>query len=130
MSPEVWLIAEFTIKDGKKEAFKDVANMFIAAVKAKEPDALTYQFYFNNDQTKCLVLEQYRDSKAVLIHLRNVGSLVLKLLDTAQLTRGEIYGNASNELKLAVAPFGVKVFKHWGGFVREGAESKPCISQI
>ena len=118
MNSEVWLIAEFTIKEGKIDAFKDVANMFITAVQVNEPGALTYQFYFNNKQTKCLVMEQYCDSKAVLTHLRNVGALVMKLLDTAQLTRGEIYGNASKELRVAATPFGVKFFQHWDGFVR------------
>ena len=118
MSSEVWLIAEFTIKDEKIDAFKDVANMFISTVQANEPDALTYQFYFNHNQTKCLVLEQYRDSQAVLTHLKNIGALALKLIETAELTRGEIYGNASTALKLAATPFGAKFFDHWGGFVR------------
>lgn len=118
MSSEIWLIAEFTIKDGEIDAFKEVANMFITTVKMNEPDTLTYQLYFNDDQTKCLVLEQYCDSQAVLTHLKNVGALVLKLLKTAQLTRGEIYGNASAKLKLAATPFGAKFFKHWDGFVR------------
>jgi len=119
MTSEVWLIAEFTIKEGKLDAFKEIANQFITTVQANEPGALTYQLSFDHKQTKCLVLEQYRDSKAVLTHFKNAATLGLKLLGTAQLTRRELIGNVSNELKLAAVPFGISLFDPWGGFVRE-----------
>ncbi len=118
MSAEIWIIAEFTPKEGKNDEFKEVANLFITTVQANEPGTLTYQFYFNKLQTKCLVLAQFRDSKAVLAHFKDVGGLVLKLIETAQLTRGELYGNVSTELRLVATPFGVNFFKPWGGFSR------------
>lgn len=126
MASEVWLIAEFTIKEGKLDAFKDIANKFITTVQENEPGALTYQLYFDHKQAKCLAIEQYRDSKAVLTHFKNAGALGLKLLGTAQLTRRELVGNVSNELKIAAIPFGVTFFKPWGGFVREQEVSRAC----
>jgi hypothetical protein len=36
----------------------------------------------------------------------------------AELTRLDVYGNATKELKMDLAPLGAKMFKHWTGFTR------------
>ena len=118
MNSKLWITGEFTMIDGKVETFKEIANTVIATVQSNEPDTLMYELHFSDDQTKCLALKQYRNSQAVLTHLENFVPMLPKIFETAQLTRTEIYGNASDELKQALASLGAKFFKHWSGFVR------------
>ena len=118
MTSEIRIVGEFTINEGKTEAFKELIKTAIETVRSNEPDTLRYEFYFNEDETACYPLELFRNSQAVLTHLEDVGAIVSKLSEVAQITRVEIYGNASDELKQALAPFGAKFFKHWGGFTR------------
>ena len=54
--------AEFTIKEGKLEEYKKLIHDMSRAVEANEPDTLTYQFYLNRDETKCIEHETYRNS--------------------------------------------------------------------
>jgi hypothetical protein len=53
---------EFTIKEGKLEEYKKLIHDMSRAVEANEPDTLTYEFYFNRDETKCIAHETYRNS--------------------------------------------------------------------
>ena len=65
--------AHFKINEGKLEAFKAIISQFISTVKEKEPDAITYDWYLNEESMECKVLETYADSNAVLAHAANVG---------------------------------------------------------
>ena len=118
MNTEIRLVAEFTIAEGKTDAFKELIKTAIEKVRSNEPDTLTYEFYFSDDETKCYALELYRDSQAVLTHMEDVSELLQKILAIAQLTSLEIYGDATAELKEALASFGSKFFTHWSGFKR------------
>jgi quinol monooxygenase YgiN len=44
------------------------------AVEANEPDTIEYKFYLNNDGTKCIVHEIYRNSEAAIAHNNGVAS--------------------------------------------------------
>lgn len=50
---------EFTIKEGKLEEYKKLIHDMCRAVEANEPDTLTYEFYLNRDETKCIAHETY-----------------------------------------------------------------------
>ncbi len=114
-----WVV-EFTIKEGKLDAFKKLAEEFVANVKKSEPGARSYQWYFNDDETKCIVSELYEDSKAILAHLEGstVSTLFPKLLETAQLTRFEVYGDPNEEAKNMLAKFGAQNYRSFTGFTR------------
>ena len=118
MSTDIWLVAELTITGGKNEDFKERMKALIELVRSKEPDTLLFECYFNDDETKCYPFELYRDSGALQVHLKNVTAAFAKILEVAELTRLEIYGNATEELKKDLAPLGARVFKHWTGFTR------------
>jgi quinol monooxygenase YgiN len=114
-----WVV-EFAIKKGKLDAFKKLAEEFVARVKQNEPGAMSYQWYFNDDETKCIVSELYEDSKAILAHLEGstVSTLFPKLLETAQLIRFEVYGDPSEETKNVLTKFGAQNYHSFIGFTR------------
>ena len=46
-----------------------------------EPGTLHYDWFFSEDETKCVVREIYADSDALLAHLGNVGELLGRLIE-------------------------------------------------
>ncbi|MEJ0042085.1 MAG: putative quinol monooxygenase [Rhizomicrobium sp.] len=63
----IGVIATIKIKEGTNEAFEAVAKDLTAAVRAKEPGNLFYQFC-KADPTTYVVMEVYADQAAVDAH--------------------------------------------------------------
>ncbi len=118
MSSHIWYIGEYSIAAGKTETFKALIEQVIELERSDGPDVLNYEFYFNDDETKFYAIELFRDSEAVLDHLQRTGDTIPKILEVADLTRFEIYGDATKSLKDAMVPFGATMFGHWAGFTR------------
>jgi len=68
------------IHDGMLNEFKELANQCLEAVKSNEPNTTQFDWYFNANETECVVKEEYRDSAAVFVHMGNVGALLGKML--------------------------------------------------
>ena len=51
-------------------------------------------------------------------HIHNVHDIFAPVLEVSQLTRIEIYGDTTQELKESAAPLGAKFFKSLNGFTR------------
>jgi quinol monooxygenase YgiN len=66
-------------------------------VRTKDTGTLQYEQYFNSDNTECLVFERYRDSQALLDHLKNMGETGAAILQTCSAS-GEVCGTPSLEL--------------------------------
>jgi quinol monooxygenase YgiN len=118
MANPVQYAVEFTIKEGGLEEFKNIASQIIPLVEANEPLMLGYQWYFSDDGSKCFVVEQYSDASGILAHLQNVGGELPKILEFSDLTRFEVYGDVSDEIKEALAPLGATFHSLWNGFAR------------
>ena len=102
----VKLIARFAINTGKSEEFKKLMSKCIEVVKEREAGngTLTYDWYFNEDQSECKVLETYRDSNAVLAHIANVGPYLGQFFEISTFS-GELFGPASEAVKEALSGF-------------------------
>lgn len=109
---------EFSLQDGAQETFKNKLDEAITLVKANEPGALNYQFYFNDDETKCYVMEQYADSAAMMFHLSNVSGILNEILQISTLTRLEIFGALSEEAHSFASSMGARFYTHHDGFTR------------
>jgi len=79
---------------------------------------LNYEFFVSDDGTKFYAIELFRDSEAVLSHLERAKATIPRLLEVAEITRFEIYGNPSTALSEAMTSFGAKMFGYWAGFAR------------
>ena len=111
------IIARWKIHDGKLEEFKSMAEECLSIVKEKDQHTLQYDWYFNQDQTECVLREEYTDSDALLAHLGNIGDLFGKLLAIADFS-GEIYGEPSDELLQATAGLNPKVYSFYRGLLQ------------
>jgi quinol monooxygenase YgiN len=110
-------VVEISINQGKLAKFKEVSSQFIERVKTSEPDTLAYEWYFNEDQSKCYVIEQYRDSDALLIHMANIRHLYEPIFEVSEITRIEVFGDPSPEVREAHLE-GTKYLNYWAGISR------------
>ncbi len=108
---------DLTIKDGQLDVFESIARTMSARTQT-EPGALAYAWHLSADRKHCRLIERYRDANAVITHLTGpvVEELVPKLLETARLTRFEVYGDPGPKAGLMLAGFGAEIFKPWQGF--------------
>ena len=113
-------IAEFSIYEGKLEAFTTLAQEIIAAVEASEPDTLTYEWHVSEDGKTCTVDEWYADTDAALAHLNGEAPKLLpKILEVSMFTGLRVYSAITNqELEDLLVSFGAVFTNHLGGFTR------------
>lgn len=111
-------IVELTIEEGQKKAFEEKARTYASSVENSEPETTTYQWYLAEDGSRCILHECFTDSAALLRHLANVGPSLPDLLAIAPITRFEVLGTASPEVKEALQDFGTVYFPHLTGFER------------
>ena len=118
MNKKAQFLLEFTLQEGQQESFKKQLDEVIPFIENSEPGALIYEFYFNEDNTKCYVLEQYYDSAAFMTHLVNVSTRLQELLKISSITRLEILGDLSPEAHAFAESLGAKFYNFHGGFAR------------
>jgi len=117
---DVQWIVEFTINKDKLDVFKQMVQEITRIVKQNESGCMSYQWFFNDDETKCVITEWYSDQEAALAHLNGEGAtkLLPKLLEIAKITRLEIYGEPGEEVKSRLIKLGGKTFHFFIGFSR------------
>lgn len=117
MTNHIRKVVEISITEGQLEEFKNVARIFIDRVNASEPDTLSYEWFLNDDGSKCYVIEWYKDSEALMTHLANIGDLYEPLFEVSEITRIEVFGDPSPEVKQAHMA-GTKFMNYWAGVWR------------
>ena len=108
------LTSRYQIHDGKLSAFKQLASKCIALSQQNEPNILQYDWFFNHDQSECVLREAFTDSDALLAHITNLGDVLGDILALGDFS-AEIYGSPSEELMQAVAGLNVKVYTFYQG---------------
>ncbi|MCV7065910.1 antibiotic biosynthesis monooxygenase [Mycolicibacterium farcinogenes] len=112
---EIQLRATFpNIASEKLEPFKALAKEAVVAVRG-ESGALQYDWFLNEDETKCVVLEKYQDSAAVLAHMANAGALIGQLAALGGGLDLEVFGDVSSELQQVLAATRPVVFATFAG---------------
>jgi quinol monooxygenase YgiN len=96
-------IARFKFREGKLEEYKRLSAQAMEIVRTKDTGTLSYDVYFNDDQSECMVVERYRDSEAAIEHAANLGDLFEAILATVSVVHGEVLGEPSAELRANLA---------------------------
>jgi len=102
-------VARFNIQAGKIDEFKRIAESCMAAVREKDKGVLRYDFYFNDDQSECVVVEEYPDGAAVLNHIAIAGPFLGELTKVAS-AKLQAFGTIPPELEPLIARMGVDVY--------------------
>jgi len=92
---QIQWIVEFTIKRDKLHEFKRLVDEITGIVKEQESGTRGYQWYFDDEETKCIITESYSSPEAALAHLNGEGvtKILPKLLEVSDITRLELYGD-------------------------------------
>ena len=105
----IHLTARAAIHAGKIEEFKSVAVQCMQKTREQDSGTLQYDWFFNDAQTECVVLERYKDSKALMEHISNLGAAVGAIFALADWTI-EIFGKPAPELVQAAAALKPRVY--------------------
>ena len=86
----------FDVRDGRQAEFEDLA-LALAARAAEEAGTLTYR-WFGSGGGSYVVIEQYSDTAAALVHNQRSADLLGRVAQTADLVSAELYGPLGPEL--------------------------------
>lgn len=120
MNNDVQWIVEFAIENDKLNDFKSIVQEITRIVKENELGTKSYQWFFNDLETKCVITEWYQSPEAALAHLNGEAAsrLLPKLLKVSRITRLEIYGEPGEEAKRRLIKLGGQTFHFFDGFSR------------
>lgn len=102
------------IAPGDLAEFKRLAAQALEITKG-EAAALQYDWFFNGDETECVVRETYENSDAILAHMANLGELLGKLAEAGGGLKIEAFGPVSPQLAEAAAALQPTVYGFFQG---------------
>jgi quinol monooxygenase YgiN len=94
--------------------FKDLAAQALEITKG-ESGTLQYDWFFNHDETSCVVRETYESSAAVLTHIENLGALLGTLIELGGGLELKVFGSPSAQLLEAAAALQPSVYPFFQG---------------
>ena len=119
MSEHVYWILELDLQTGKEEEFRALMEEMVTATRANEPGALNYEWSTSDDGRVCHIFERYADSAATMQHLANFGEkFAARFMEILSPTQFTVYGSPNQQVKDALATFGVAIMQQVGGFSR------------
>lgn len=114
------VFGQFEIAKGKAKQVRELIQGGVDFVKENESGVLEFDFYINEHETMFCGIEVYRDSEALLMHMRNffqVSGWVIQE-EIIRIRRLDVFGNCTHELKQALEPLKANVFEYVTGFTR------------
>jgi quinol monooxygenase YgiN len=103
-------IARFKFHEGKVEEFKRLAAQCREIVRAQDTGTLSYDVYFNDDESECIVHERFRDSQALIEHAAHIGDELMGAILATASASGELLGEPSAELRAQMEGSPVRLF--------------------
>ena len=127
-------VSTWKIREGRLEDYKQFAKELIEHFKAKEPQLIAFNMYFNEDETEMTSIQVHSDAASMDFHMqvlaKVIGEDMIEWIDRADFLEPkhiEIYGTPSAKLLEADQPLvdtgipqSVKPL-HFAGFTRSTA---------
>lgn len=102
------------IASGDLAEFKRLAAQALEVTKG-DAAALQYDWFFNADETECVVRETYENSDAILAHMADLGDLLGKLVEAGGGLKIEAFGPVSPQLAEAAAALQPAIYGYFQG---------------
>ena len=119
MSTNVFWLLALNVKEGKSEELKKLMGEMVDATNKNEPDTLNYEWFLSDDGKICHLYERYKDSAAMLTHLKNFGeNFAERFMGCLEPTGFTVYGNPDAGVKEALAAFSPVFLPPSAGFIR------------
>jgi hypothetical protein len=94
--------------------FKRLAGEALT-VTSEDRGVSQYDWFFNEDESKCVVRETYADSDAVLTHLGMLGDLLGTIIEIAGGIEIEVFGSPSDALVKATEALQPTIYSYFQG---------------
>jgi len=114
---ELIFVVEMDSNEGKTvEEIEKFSQYYTNAIDSNEPNSLGWGFYEYGN--KIILIERYLNGDAMMQHGKNVSeggvleTQFIKFMDHFTINKIDVYGNASDELKEFVEPFGLPFYFH------------------
>ena len=114
---EIIFVVEMDSNEGKTiEEITEFSKFYTDAIDANESNSLGWGFYEYGD--KVILIERYLDGNAMMQHGKNISeggpleSEFIQFMEHFTINKIDVYGNASDELKEFVKPFGLPFYFH------------------
>jgi len=134
MSKPLIFISTWKIREGRLEDYKQFAKEFMEHVKAREPQLIAFNMYFNEDETEMTSIQVHPDTASMDFHMQVLAKVIgqdmiewINRADFLEPKHIEIYGTpsaklleADQQLVDAGIPRSVKPL-HFAGFTRSAA---------
>jgi quinol monooxygenase YgiN len=116
---EVRFTVDLAITMEKFDEFESIAHAMIAGSQ-EEPGTHGYDWCLSADRRRCRLVETFADANAALVHMIGpvVQEMVPKLLETASITRFEVYGDPGVKAAEMLVKAGAEIFGVWRGLSR------------
>ncbi len=98
MKEEIIYIDVSEILEGKLPELKAALKELVDFVDTNEPLPFTYNFYFNQENTRMTLIQVHPNSESLEFHLKVAGSMFPKFATFIKLQVIEIYGNVSDNV--------------------------------
>ncbi|MGW7518208.1 putative quinol monooxygenase [Streptomyces sp. NPDC054796] len=94
----IFVRARFDVRDGRQAEFERIA-LALRDAAAAEPGTVNYRWFSMPDPGCYLVLEEYTDSAAAVMHNEHQAELLARVGETAEMIFAEIYGPVGPEVR-------------------------------
>ncbi|MBB5800922.1 quinol monooxygenase YgiN [Saccharothrix ecbatanensis] len=89
---------EVTVPEAQLDEFRELAEKLTTAIE-DEPGTIRYRWFTGKDPSMFVLIEEFVDEDAALDHNRNCGALLEKIATVSTVTRNDVYGTLSDDIK-------------------------------
>lgn len=111
----IGLIVRTEIFPNKKQELIAVLIDLIAHCRETESGMLQYDWYINDEESECIVVESYSDSEAILFHFDNYKPFAQRLAACRKVKEFSLLGNPNEALKARMAKVNPKTYSFLAG---------------
>ena len=112
---EIIFVVEMNANEKKSsEEIAQFSKYYTDEVNKNEPNTLGWGFYNSGDKT--ILIERYLNNEAMMQHGKNISeggpleAQFAEFMEHFTINKSDVYGNASDELKEFVKPFGLPFY--------------------
>ena len=113
----IYVLTEFTVAPEKVEAFKEIFQELLDVVKEKESETFRYLCYFDKDQSKSFLVEEYPNAAALRAHITHVGTTLPKLMKISK-PSFTVLGKPNLPAREILSASGGQMYTYWNGLAR------------
>lgn len=119
MSQVIILDLHLSLRAGKLEDSRALAEEISSSIEPNEPGTSIYEWFIGQDDSAVHLIERYADSSVLMAHLANFGSnYAERFMGCFEIVSFSVYGNPSAEVKEVLDSFGAVYLAPLAGFSR------------